>query len=133
MRAKTFEASVRRVPTDPGTPGADSVAIIDLRGEINATAEAEMKKAYAQATHPIPIAVLLNLEGVDYINSTGIALIARLLAEARTSGYRLLVYGLSAHYVEIFGITRLAEFIEVHSDEASALAATVAVLMRDSP
>jgi hypothetical protein len=38
--------------------------IIDLRGEINATAEAEMEKAHAQATHPNPIAVLLDFEGV---------------------------------------------------------------------
>ena len=127
MPAKTFEASVRHVPADPRMPRADSVVIIDLRGEINPTAEADMEKAYEYATRQSPIAVLLNFGGVDYINSTGIALIARLLSQARLSGLRLLAYGLSAHYVEIFQITRLAEFIEVHADEASALAAALAV------
>jgi anti-anti-sigma factor len=127
MPAKAFSASVRHVPTDPTAPRANSVAIIDLRGEINSTAEVEMEKACERATDQNPIAVLLNFGGVDYIDSTGIALIARLLAQARTSGHRLLAYGLSAHYVEIFEITRLAEFIEVHSDEVSALTAAIAM------
>ena len=127
MPTKAFEASVRHAPANPRTPRADSVVIVDLRGEINSSAEAEMEKACEHATRQNPIAVLLNFEGVDYINSTGIALIARLSAQARTSGPRLLAYGLSAHYVEIFEITRLAEFIEVHSDEVSALAAAITV------
>lgn len=127
MPAKAFKASVRHASADPSMPRADSVVVIDLRGEINSSAEVEMGKACEHATRQNPIAVLLNFEGVDYINSTGIALIARLLAQARTSGTRLLAYGLSAHYVEIFEITRLAEFIEVHSDEASALAAAMTV------
>ena len=35
---------------------------------------------------------------------------------------RLLASGLSEHYVEIFRITRLADFMSVFPDEASALA-----------
>jgi hypothetical protein len=45
-----------------------------------------------------------------------------LLARARKSKRRLLAYGLSDHYVEIFQITRLVDFMNVYPDEASALA-----------
>jgi len=65
---------------------------------------------------------VLNFNRVDYINSTGIALIVGLLAKARQSRRRLSVYGLSEHYVEIFHITRLADFMSLFPDEASALA-----------
>jgi len=123
MLTQAFEASVRHVPTRAGTPDIDNVVIIDLYGEINASAEAKMEEAYAQASRQNPTVALLNFEGVDYINSTGIALIVRLLSQARQAGCRLLAYGLSDHYVEIFQITRLAEFIEVYPDETSALAA----------
>jgi anti-anti-sigma regulatory factor len=58
---------------------------------------------------------------VDYIDSTGIFLITRLLAKARASKRRLLAYGLSEHYVEIFNITRLSDFVGVFPDEESAL------------
>ena len=59
---------------------------------------------------------------MDYINSTGIALIVGVLAQARKAGCRLLTTGLSSHYVEIFHITRLADFMSIYPDEASALA-----------
>ena len=123
MLTQAFEASVRHVPTRAGTPDIDNVVIIDLYGEINASAEAKMEEAYAQASRQNPTVALLNFEGVDYINSTGIALIVRLLTQARQAGCRLLAYGLSDHYIEIFHITRLDEFIEIYPDEASALAA----------
>ena len=56
------------------------------------------------------------------MNSTGIALIVGLLAQARKSHRRLVVCGLSEHYQEIFRITRLSDFMQIYSDEISALA-----------
>ena len=65
--------------------------------------------------------MLLNFSDVDYINSTGIALIVGLLAQARKSHLRLLTSGLSEHYQEIFRITRLADFMSMVPDERAAL------------
>src|SRR5918998_1373417 len=96
MPAKHLEATVRQEP---------GVAVIDLTAEIND-----------------PEAILLNFENVDYMNSTGIALIVSLLARARASKRRLLACNLSEHYVEIFNITRLSDFISVLPDEESAIA-----------
>ncbi len=59
---------------------------------------------------------------MDYINSTGIALIVGVLAQARKAHVPLVTYGLSAHYQEIFKITRLSDFMGMVSDEAAALA-----------
>ena len=97
------------------------IAVIELHGEINGFAEEALNAAYEEAEREAPESVLLNFADVDYINSTGIALIVSLLARARTSHRRLLACGLSEHYVEIFNITRLADFMTVYSDEASAL------------
>ena len=123
MPTRAFEASVRHLSTRAGAPGSDNVVVIDLHGEINKGAEAEMEQLYSQASRLNPKTVLLNFEDVDYINDTGIALIVRLLSQAREAGCRLLSYGLSDHYIEIFQITRLSEFIEIYPDEASAVAA----------
>jgi anti-anti-sigma factor len=110
--ANQHEASVRQ---EPGG------AVLDLRGEINGFAQEALDAAYTEAEAQDPEAILLNFEGVDYINSTGIALIVGLLARARTSKRRLLAYGLSEHYVRIFDITRLSDFVSVFPDEESAL------------
>ena len=97
------------------------VAVLDLMGEINGFAEEALNTAYAQADAKDTKTILLNFEGVDYINSTGIALIVGLLAKARVSERRLGAFGLSDHYVEIFEITRLSDFMSVFPDEQSAV------------
>ncbi len=98
--------------------------VLDLRGEINGFAQEALDAAYAEAECNDPETILLDFEEVDYINSTGIALIVGLLAKARISKRRLVAYGLSDHYVEIFEITRLSDFMSVFPDEESAMSET---------
>ena len=99
-----------------------SSVVIDLQGEINGSAEAALNAGYAEAEQHNPGTIVLNFQAVDYMNSTGIALIVGLLAQARKSHRHLVVYGLSEHYQEIFQITRLSDFMQIYKDESSALA-----------
>jgi len=99
-----------------------NLVIIDLYGEINAFADLQLSEAYTQAEEYKTPTIILNFSKVSYINSTGIALIVGLLGRARKTAQRLVVYGLSDHYAQIFRITRLAEYMKVYPDEASALA-----------
>ena len=112
MAVRHLEAEVRQ---------ERGVVVLDLRGEINGFAQEALDAAYAEAESNDPEVILLNFEGVDYINSTGIALIVGLLARARASHKRLLACNLSEHYVEIFNITRLSDFMGVFPDEESAV------------
>ena len=98
-----------------------NVSTIKLFGEINAAAEQELGQAYTIAAHAEPDTVMLDFEGVRYINSTGIALIVGLLAKARATHTKLVVYGLSEHYEEIFRITRLSDFMSIYPDAGSAV------------
>lgn len=113
MTTNIFRAVLRQRP---------GVAIIDLDGEINAAAEDVLNATFAQATATDARTILLNFAAVDYINSTGIALIVGILAQARKGGHPLLACGLSEHYVEIFEITRLADFMSIFASEERALA-----------
>ncbi len=99
----------------------DGAAVIDLRGDINGRAEHSLNAAWEEATRTKPDAVVLNFETAGYINSTGIALIVGLLAMARARGIPIRAYGLTAHYREIFEITRLADFLAINPDEDSAV------------
>src|SRR5690348_9482781 len=112
MAPKTLEANVRHQPR---------VAIVDLHGEIDAFAEDVLNTSYAEAERRGTDVIMLNFSDVNYINSTGIALIVGLLARARKAKRRLLACGLNDHYVEIFHVTRLADFLNIFPDEVSAL------------
>ncbi len=114
MTTTTFHAQIRSLP---------GLATIDMSGEINAFAEAGLNQAYDEAEQSNPTTIVLNFNDVRYINSTGIALIVGLLARARKAHRSLAVCGLSEHYLEIFQITRLADFMAIYPDEASALQA----------
>ena len=103
----------------------DSTGVIDLHGEINLGADQALLTAYDQAVQGDPDTVVLNFAHVDYINSTGIALIVGLLARARKEHRTVRAFGLSEHYRQIFAITRLSDFMGIYADEDSAVTATV--------
>jgi anti-anti-sigma factor len=93
------------------------VAVLALHGDVNASAEAALQGAYGEATSGDPGAVVLDFSAVEYINSTGIALIVGLLAQARARDVEVRATGLSDHYREIFEITRLADFMTIEEEE----------------
>jgi anti-anti-sigma factor len=112
MAVKPFVAELRR---------EGETAIIDLAGQIDSFAEERLNAIYREAEAAVPGAIVLNFSEVQYINSTGIALIVGLLAQARKARRELAVFGLSDHYRQIFEITRLVDFMSVFPDEESAL------------
>jgi anti-anti-sigma factor len=111
MATRELEVAVRE---------REGVAIVDLVGDVNATAEAALQRGYEEAAAEGG-PVVLNFAGADYINSTGIALIVGLLAQARARDVQITACGLSDHYREIFEITRLADFMTITDNEDGAL------------
>ena len=113
MSAQQFGGEIRQ---------RGSSAVLDLSGDIDGNAEEGLRALYHQAVAASPATVVLNFEAVSYINSTGIALIVGLLAEARKAHQAVMACGLSPHYQEIFQVTRLSDFMPMYSDEDAALA-----------
>ena len=99
-------------------PEGDGARVI-LSGRIDRDGDAAMVAAYDAARTTGAGPIVLDFEATDYINSTGIALIVRLLAEARRDGRPVRASGLSEHYREIFRITRLSDFIALDDDTAA--------------
>jgi anti-anti-sigma factor len=103
MATRELEAAVRR---------GDGAPVLDLIGDIDSSAERALQVAWDDAAAGTD-AVILEFSRTAYINSTGIALIVQLLANARARGITLTARGLSAHYREIFEITRLSDFMRI--------------------
>ena len=96
----------------------DGTAVIELRGRIDAGAEPAIARAGAEAAALGRPELMLDFAGTDYINSTGIALIVGLLARARAERREVSARGLTAHYREIFEITRLSDFMRIVHDDS---------------
>src|SRR5215216_6838885 len=102
---------------------SDGVSVIDVKGELTAFAEGVLMEAYNQASDGRVRAIVLNFEGLEYMSSSGIGLLVTLLIRINREKQRLLTYGLSEHYRNIFQITRLDDAIGVYDSEEEAIRA----------
>ena len=92
-------------------------------GTVNRAAKEALEAAYEEATRVGPGPA--RLPRVDYINSTGIAVIVGLLAMARAEGRDVGAFGLTDHYREVFQITRLADFMTIYDDKSAAFSGSL--------
>lgn len=109
MPGEEFAATVR--------PNANG-SIVELSGTVDRGAKEGMETAYEDAAKA-PGEIVLDFENVDFINSTGIAVIVGLLAMARAENREVGAVGLTDHYKEVFEITRLADFMHIYEDAAT--------------
>ena len=116
MTQGTLSLDVRRV--------GGTVAVLDIEGEITAFSEEALMEAYTTgAAEDGTRAVILNFTGLEYMNSGGIGLLVTLLVRANRAKQKLLAYGLTEHYAQIFELTRLDEAIGIYDTEEAAVAA----------
>lgn len=90
--------------------------VLHLAGDLDATADVQLLEAHEQAVAMGPRRMVLDFTDVDYINSSGIALLVTLLIEARRDDRALRAVGLTTHYRHIFEITRLTDYLELDGD-----------------
>jgi anti-sigma B factor antagonist len=109
-------------PLEAVVSGGAELATVTLTGQIDRDADTQLASAYASAAASGARVVELDFTDVDYINSTGIALIVRLLADARRDRREIRALGLTEHYREIFRITRLADFMTMVDDDVPVAA-----------
>lgn len=102
---------------------APQVSVIDIGGSVTRASDAALTAAWHEASGERTRAVLLNFSDLEYMNSSGIGLLVTLLVRAQRSNQHLYAYGLTAHYQDIFALTRLNEAIHIYPDEAAAVAA----------
>jgi anti-sigma B factor antagonist len=118
MQAAT-KVTERTATSASGSP----VTILAFAGDIASTS----KDAIMDAYHGLPASaskVLLDFSGVEYINSSGIAIIIQVLLEAsKTGAHTVGIFGLTPHFNKVFTMVGVAKYASMSPDEPTALAA----------
>jgi anti-anti-sigma factor len=99
----------------------DKISILDIQGNITGFAEEPLMANYNTASSSGTDTIVLNLAGLESIDSFGVGLLIALLVRVRHQKQRLLAYGLSERHREVFELTRLSEAIDLYADESEAL------------
>jgi len=100
----------------------DQATILDVSGNIDMSNSPEMRKALLREIREKGASrVVLNLSGVAYIDSSGVASLVEGLKASRDLGSRLVLFGLSESAREVLKISRLLKLFEVYDDEQQAI------------
>ena len=83
-------------------PSGYPVAVLRFEGDIASTSKDAVLGAYEGLPRETTKLILLDFTRVDYINSSGIALVIQLLIQAAHSGQTVFAFGLSAHFTKVF-------------------------------
>lgn len=110
-----------KITVDVRSPNT-RVAVLDIKGDVTNQAETALMDAYNKVCDSGARNVVLNFTGLEYMNSSGIGLLVTLLIRTKRQNQRLLAYGLTEHYRQIFELTQLNKAIGIFQDEPAALA-----------
>ena len=101
----------------------EAASVIEVKGDVTAACEGDLMKAYGEASDGATKVVGLDFSGLEYMNSSGIGLLVTLLVRANRQKQRLVAFGLTEHYRQIFSLTRLDDAIRMFDTEDEALTA----------
>ena len=104
------------------SPAGEPVAVLRFEGDIASTSKDAVLGTYQALPKETAKQVLLDFSKVDYINSSGIALVIQLLIEAANLGQKVCAFGLSAHFTKVFTMVGITKYAGLFATQAEALA-----------
>ncbi len=107
---------------DSGQREREGIAIVDLRGRITVGPEATaLRETVSRITAAGQKNIVLNLAGVDYIDSTGLGALVMCSTSLRKQGGAIKLLNLNRRNIELLVMTKLATVFEIFADEQEAV------------
>jgi anti-anti-sigma factor len=105
------------------SPAGKPVTVLRFEGDISSTSKDAVLGTYQALPKSDVKIILLDFTKVDYINSSGIALVIQLLIEAKGASQAVSAVGLSPHFVKVFTMVGITKYAGLFPTQAEALAA----------
>ena len=102
----------------------DPITVFRFSGDITSASQAAVLGTY-QGLPATAKRILLDFSKVEYLNSSGIALIIQMMIAASKQGQEIQTFGLTPHFQKVFTMVGITRYTKLHPDEKSACAAFV--------
>jgi anti-anti-sigma factor len=96
------------------------MSVLRFSGDISSSSHDALLGTYSTLSKSQP--VLLDFSKVDYINSSGIALVIQMLMEANKNSQKIAAFGLTPHFQKVFTMVGITKYASLFQDEATAKA-----------
>jgi anti-sigma B factor antagonist len=100
----------------------EGIVILDISGPLTVgEAASTLRERLRQVMAAGQQNVILNLQGVDYIDSTGLGAMVICFTSLRKAGGKLVLLRLIRRHVELLVLTKLSTVFEIFDDEQDAV------------
>ena len=95
--------------------------VVAIHGSLADNAQTKGKEVFLKVLDQNPKRIVVDLDDMDFISSSGIGLLISILRRCRQQGISLRVCALRAEVLELFKLTRLSQVFEISDNRAAAL------------
>ena len=99
------------------------ITCLHFTGDISSVSKDAIVGTYQALDKASNKRILLDFKGVEYLNSSGIALVIQVLMEANKSGQSVAICGLTPHFTKVFTMVGITKYATIYADEGAALSA----------
>jgi anti-sigma B factor antagonist len=100
----------------------EGIMILDLKGRVTVGPEASaLREAITQLNDSGTRQIILNLQAVDYIDSTGLGALVICATSLRKNNGNVKLENLNRRNIELLVMTKLATVFEIFNDEQDAV------------
>ena len=118
MQEKGTQVKLEESQCSSGAP----ITVIRFAGDITSASQAAVLGTY-QGLPESAKRILLDFSRVEYLNSSGIALVIQMMIAASKHGQTIKTFGLSPHFQKVFTMVGITKYTSLHPDEQTACAA----------
>ena len=99
------------------------IVIFDINGEIDLYNAPEIKEKIKDELNKNKVNVIINLDRVSYIDSSGIGVLISSLSNLKKIGGALKLINVYASVRKVFELTKLTSFFDIYDNEDDAITA----------
>ena len=117
MQEQVTKVKIEEIACATGDP----VTVIRFTGDITSTSQAAVTGTYEGLPESAK-RILLDFSKVEYLNSSGIALIIQMMIAASKKDQKIVTFGLTPHFQKVFTMVGITKYTKLYPDEAAACA-----------
>jgi anti-sigma B factor antagonist len=119
--ASPGECAMNRMELDVTSQVVDDQHVISVKGEIDLYTSTTLREYIFTTLKHQPRALIVNLDAVRYMDSSGIATMVEALQRANKSNIPFKVAGLSNNVLEVFELVKLEKVFDIYDSLDEAL------------
>jgi anti-sigma B factor antagonist len=105
------------------TKSVHDAIIINIQGDVDLYSSPQVRKTIIDLVHKKKPALLVNLEGVSYMDSSGVATLVEGLQKIKKYDGNLYIYNLQGAVRDVFELSRLDKVFSIYENEQEAIKA----------